>query len=79
MSIHDLVEINKAKILTELFEWAETFEWELDADSERTLEPYNEVFSLAKKLELGKCTQEDFKNIIFHIEQINYNYQRIKL
>ncbi len=26
MSIHDLVEINKAKILTELFEWAETFE-----------------------------------------------------
>ena len=30
MNISDLIESNKEKIIPELFEWAETFDWELD-------------------------------------------------
>jgi hypothetical protein len=73
MNIKDLIEKNKSKILPELYEWAETFDIELDEEDEKTKEPYYEVFDLANRLETGNCSEEDYKNILFHIEQINYN------
>jgi hypothetical protein len=79
MKIYDLIETNKEKILPELFEWAETFDWELDEDGEKTMEPYNEVFTLAKRLEMGECKERDYENILFHIDQINFNEIKIKL
>jgi hypothetical protein len=79
MNIIEKIEQNRNKILPELYEWAETFDWELDEDSERTNEPYIEVFELAQRLEKGQCDYNDYKNILFHIEQINYNEIKIQL
>jgi hypothetical protein len=79
MDTSELIESNKEKIITELFDWAETFDWEFDEDGERTLEPYNEIFALARRLEYGNCNDNDFKNILFHIQQINYNEIKIHL
>jgi hypothetical protein len=79
MNISELIESNKEKIIPELYEWAETFDWELDEDGEKTLEPYTYVLSLVQRLELGKCSTNDYENILFHIEQINYNEIKIQL
>jgi hypothetical protein len=79
MNIEALIETNKEKIIPELFEWAETFDWQLDEDGEKTMKPYDEVFSLAKRLEMGECREDDYENILFHIEQINYNEIKIEL
>lgn len=79
MNITELIESNKEKIIPELLEWAETFDLELDEDGEKTLEPYESVFNLARRLESGKCSINDYNNIIFHIEQINYNEIKIQL
>ena len=79
MDIIEKIELNREQILPELSEWAETFDWQLDEDDEKTIEPYNEVFSLAKRLEKGECNMVDYKNILFHIEQINYNEVKIQL
>ncbi|MFP5040218.1 hypothetical protein [Parasediminibacterium sp. JCM 36343] len=79
MNIKTLIENNIEKIIPELFDWAETFDWELDEDGEKTLEPYYKVFSLAERLENGQCNGDDYKNILFHIEQINYNEIIIRL
>lgn len=79
MNIPEFIETNKDKILPVLFEWAETFDCEVDEDGERTLKPYEEVFSLAKRLENNQCDKNDFENILFHIEQINYNEIKIAI
>jgi hypothetical protein len=79
MEIFDLIQINKERILPELFEWAETYDWELDQDGEKTMEPYVEIFALAKRLEMGECKEQDYENILFHIDQININEIKIRL
>ena len=79
MTDKELVEINKEKILPELEEWAASFEWELDDEGEPTSEPYNEVFDLTERLRNGTCTDIDYTNILFHIEQLNYNEIRVRL
>ncbi|MBI2259206.1 MAG: hypothetical protein HYU67_09960 [Flavobacteriia bacterium] len=79
MNIKILIESNKEKILPELFEWAETFDWELDEDGERSDVAYNEVFGLAERFKNNLCNKNDYKNIFFHIEQINYNEIKIQL
>lgn len=79
MNIIKKIELNREQILEELYEWAETFDWQLDEDEEKTMEPYNQVFSLAKRLENRECNNEDYENILFHIGQINYNEVKIKL
>lgn len=73
------IELNRDQILSELYEWTETFDWELDEVGERTIEPYFEVFTLAQRLENGHCTEDDYNTILFHIEQINYNEVKIIL
>jgi len=79
MNIIEKIEINREQILLELYEWAETFDWELDEDDERTMQPYNEVFSLAERFDKGQCDESDYKNILFNIEQINYTEIKIAL
>ena len=79
MNVSELIERNKDKIIQELYEWVETFDWELDEDGEKTMEPYTYVLSLVQRLELGKCSRDDYKNILFQIEQINYNEIKIQL
>lgn len=79
MKIKLLIDSNKENIIPKLFEWAETFDWQLDEDGEKTMEPYNEIFTLALRLEKGNCNEDDLKNILFHIEQINYNEIKIRL
>lgn len=79
MTIIDQINNHRNLIVTELFEWAETFLGEKDNEDEPTIEPYNEVFSLAERLQEGKCSIEDYSNIEFHIWQINYNGLRLNL
>lgn len=70
---------NKIRIIQELYEWAETFNWELDEEGERSLKNYDTVFNLVQKLENNLCSESDYIDILFHIKQINYNETRIKL
>lgn len=79
MNIIEKIEANKQQILPELYEWAETFDWKLDEDGERTLVPYNYVFRLAERLDKNICNKKDYEDILFQIGQINYNETRIKL
>jgi hypothetical protein len=79
MNIIEKIELNRDQILPELYEWAETFDCEFDEDDEKTDMPYLEVYTLAQRLENGHCSKVDYKNILFHIEQINHNEIKIKL
>lgn len=64
---------NKAQIVNELYNWADTFDWELDEEDERTNVSLVAIRNLAKRLDKDLCTTEDYLNIEFHIFQINYN------
>lgn len=79
MKIIEILDLNKKQILPALFEWAETFDFELDEEGEKTLESYNQVFDLAVRFEKGECSLTDYQNILFHIQQINYNEVKIRL
>ena len=79
MNTQVLIEAKKGVIVPELYEWAETFDFEYDEDGEKTMEPYNEVFDLAKRFENNKLRKGDYEKIMFHIEQINYNEINIQL
>lgn len=70
---------NKKLIVRELFLWAETFDMELDEEGEKTDKTYNFIWGLAKRLQKNQCTKKDYKDILFHIWQINYNEVRIRL
>jgi hypothetical protein len=78
-NIRNLIEKNKLTIIPELYEWAETFDSELDEDKERTLEPYYMVFSLVERLEKNQLTNREYEEILFHIEQINHDEIKIQL
>ncbi len=79
MNIVDKINCQRRLIVSELYEWAETFIGEKDDEGEPTLESYNSVFDLANRLENNNCSKADYINIEFHICQINYNEQRIRL
>lgn len=79
MDFFEKINSQRSLIVAELYEWAETFIGEKDDEDEPTLEPYNTVFDLAKRLENNTCNNVDYNNIEFHIYQINYNEQKIKL
>lgn len=79
MEIFELIEKNKDIIIPDLYEWAETFDLEIDDDGEKSLESYNAVFSLVQRFENGHCDRSDYVEILFHINQINFNEQKIKI
>lgn len=79
MNLIEKINSQRSLIVAELYEWAETFIGEKDDEGEPTLESYNTVFDLAKRLENNKSSKADYINIEFHIYQINYNEQKIKL
>lgn len=80
MKNRELVEKNIKNILPELNSWAETFNPEniiyiknnIEEDEEINLfKTYGIVKSLVERLEKGLCNENDYKNILFHINQIN--------
>jgi hypothetical protein len=77
--IKKLIKAKRKKILPPLYEWAETFIGKIDEDDEPTTHAYDYVFGLAKKLEKKKCKRKDYIDILFHIEQINYDEIKIAL
>ena len=79
MNIIKKIDAKKDFIASEMYEWAETFIGEIDEEDEETLESYNYVFELAERLEKNQCSEKDYEDIIFHIDQINYNETKIKL
>ncbi len=88
MNIIDKINNKKDLIISELYQWSETFNPEniicnannIDEEDEIEMyQSYNSVKSLAEKLEKNDCNEKDYENIIFHIDQINYNKTIIKL
>jgi hypothetical protein len=88
MNIIDKINKKKDLIISELYDWSETFNPEniiynannIDEEDEIEMyQSYNFVKKLAEKLEKNNCNEGDYKNIIFHIDQINYNKIIIKL
>ncbi len=88
MDIIEKITAKKELIVSELYEWAETFnpeniiynEYTIDEEEEEEMfESYNYVFSLAEKLKKNQCSYKDYDDIIFHIDQINYNTKKIKI
>ena len=77
--IKERLESKKEEILPILYGWAETFDWELDENGEKTTKVYDFVFDLMQKFENDQCNEEDYKNILFHIWQINYDEIQIVL
>ena len=70
---------NKEIIVSELYDWAHTFDNELDEEREQSWDAYNYVKNLAIRLENGLCNTKDYEDILFHIGQINYNEEIIIL
>lgn len=79
MKIIDKINKNKELVVTELYQWAETFIGEMDDEGEETMQSYDYVFDLAERLEKNEFNDKDYQDIIFHIEQINHNEIVIKL
>jgi uncharacterized membrane protein len=75
----EILEKNKKNILIELYEWVETFDNEFDDDGEEITDSYDTIFALIKRFEKGECDENDYNDILFHIEQINYNEIKINL
>lgn len=88
MNIIDKINNKKDLIISELYQWSETFNpeniiynvYNISEDEEIEMyQSYNAVKSLTEKLEKNDCNEKDYENIIFHIDQINYNKTIIKL
>ena len=79
MIFSEILKNKKETILPDLYEWAETFDFEFDENGEKNTEKRGEVFHLLNKLRNDLCTEVDYNNIMFHIEQINYNEIKIQL
>ncbi len=88
MNLIEKINLKKDLIISELKEWAETFNPEniiynantIDEEDELEMyQSYDFVKILVEKLENNNCNQEDYENILFHIDQINYNEIKIKL
>ena len=69
----------KKKIASELYSWASTFDCEIDDEGEPCTKAYDFISGLAERLENEKCSERDYKEILFHIWQINYDEIKIRL
>lgn len=65
-------------IVDELHYWARTFDDELDEEGEPSSEAFDFIWNLADKLENDQCDKNDYREILFHIYQINYDSRVIK-
>jgi hypothetical protein len=82
----NIIKRNKKQILQHLYDWAETFNPEYilyninnidQVDEYEMLSSYEYVLSIAIRLENDECSDKDFQDILFHIEQINYDEIKI--
>ena len=69
----------KKNIASELYAWADTLDCEVDDEGEPSTNTYDFVSGLAERLENGECSERDYKKILFHIWQINYDEIKIRL
>lgn len=83
-------ELNKNKdiILPLLFDWADTFNPENiiynpntinEEDEKKMIEDYFSILNLFERFELGRCDDNDYENILFHISEINFNEIKIDI
>jgi hypothetical protein len=88
MNIIEKINNKRELIISELYQWAETFNPEnilfnannIDEEDEIEMyQSYNYVKRLAEKLEKNDCNEKDYEDILFHIVQINHNGTIIKL
>lgn len=75
--MEEKIKNNKENIVHGLYEWAETFDMELDEEGEKTNKSYDYVWGLAERLENNECSEKDYEDILFHIYQINYDEIKI--
>ncbi len=64
---------NKETIVSELYDWATTFDDDLDKIGEKNRDGYQTISNLAFRLENGLCSKKDYEDIAFQIWQINYD------
>ncbi len=66
----------KSWILTELENWAETFNNNYPDYKEELIEEENKsykfIHSLIDKFSNDECSKDDYENILFHLWQIKY-------
>ncbi|UPQ80245.1 MULTISPECIES: hypothetical protein [Flavobacterium] len=88
MNLREKIDKKRDEIISELYDWAETFNPESilyntnaieEEDELEMLDSYNSVCELVNKLEKNECSEKDYEDILFHIEQINHNEKIIKL
>jgi|LakMenEpi03Aug12_release.lakeMendotaPanAssembly.Ray.scaffolds.fasta_scaffold3940902_1 hypothetical protein len=70
---------NKNIIIPALRDWALTFDGELDEEGEKTDKTYNYITYLANNLEKEQLTEQDVKEIYFHIWQIEQGDIKLNL
>ena len=86
MDIKQLIITYKEQILPELYKWVETFnpeniiynKWNIEQEEELYIS-YKFVADLVKRFDENQCSDKDYADIFFHIEQINYDEIIIKL
>lgn len=88
MKNSDLVLQNRFKILPELINWVETFNPEEIIYNKNRIEETEQdeiyksgeiMLNLVKRLENNECSEKDFEDILFHLEQINFDEPKIIL
>ncbi len=81
VSEDEKAEINfkREQIVEELHNWASTFYNELDDECQPTSKGFDEITSLAERLEKNVCSNKDYLNILFHIWQINHDEERERI
>ncbi len=86
LKVVEFIIANKSKILPQLYEWAETFNPENilynintidEKEEDEMFNSYEYVLNLVEKFERNDCNENDYANLYFHIEQINYNEIKI--
>lgn len=88
MSLIDKINQKKEIIISELNDWAESFNPEnilynknrIEEEEELEMfQTYNSICQLINRFEKNECDEMDYENILFHIEQINYDETVIDL
>lgn len=79
MTVKEKINKQKDFIVKELRSWATTFIDSMPNSDDEDNDGFDIVMGLAERLENGNCTDKDYKEIDFHIMQINAAGLRIVL
>lgn len=79
MTVKEKINKQKDFIVKELRSWATTFDNNIPNSDDEDNDGFDIVMGLAERLEKGTCSESDYKEIDFHIGQINAGGLRIVL